>query len=228
MSAHRDADDWLPLEPAEHAAQCAALLRLLRGPPRVASALDIGAGDGRIAGPAAAMGARVVALDNDPHALEHCAAQGAEPLLADALDPSLDLASRGPFDAAWCLGHTFLLFHDVDRAAALLSRVRDALAPGGWVALDNFPGPLWEGVSSGDWQEGVSEDGRWQMLWAPGENVVAIRRDERVRPDDWTIRADDRLLRLWTLGDLRLLAARAGLSPPEPDPTGVLLLLRRL
>lgn len=220
-----DPADWLPLEPGEHEAQCAALLALLGDKPK--RVVDIGAGGGRVAAPLLDAGHAVLAVDADTRAIERCAALGAETVAADALDPATRFVpGAGPADAAVCLGHTFLLFHNPEPAAAMLARLREDLSPGAWLALDNFCEPLWEQVAAGYWQEGLSEDGSMQLVWAPGENVFALRCGDGVDPKDQTIRASDRLHRLWSLGELRLLARLAGWDGPFPDAAGALLLFR--
>lgn len=218
------AADWFPLDPEEHERQLEALrLRLAPAPRRV---LDIGAGDGRIARPLAGEGHVVFALDRDPEALEACAAPNVTTILADALAPDALASIDAPIDAALCLGHTFLLFADPDQALALLRAVRPMLARGAFLAIDAFPRPLWREVAEGNWQEGLSEDGFLQLLWAPGDNVIALREGEGVRPDDWRISPDDVALRLWTLADLALLARAGGYAAPEEHESENLILLR--
>lgn len=222
----RHDDDWFPLPPEEHDRQMQALTRVL-APLAGAPLIDLGAGAGRAAIPLARMGARVLAVDNDDAALAACDAAGVPSRRADLLDPGLDLSSGGPFRAALCLGHTLLMVHRPADAARLLRAVRRVLAPGGMFITDNFPAPVWAEVARGNWQEGVSQDGSMQMLWAPGDNVIALRRGDEVRRRDRTIRSDDRLLRLWSLGELALLAEASGFTGPEEDrPGGALLIMR--
>lgn len=225
--AFSERDDWLPLDDETHALQLRALDELCRR-EGVERAIDLGCGDGRVA--RAMQRVRVLGLDIDPGALSAISADDprVETRLADALDASTPLvfgdSSRA--QGAWCLGNTFLEFHDVARAAAMMRRLREALDPPGWLAIDNFVADIWRDVAEGNWQEGVSDDDQWQMVWAPGDEIVALRRGPRVDPDDWSIREHDRLLRLWSLGSLRLLALSSGWTAPEPDPTGALLLFR--
>lgn len=223
-------DDWFPLPPEEHERQVLALVRAL-APVNTRTIIDLGAGNGRIARPLRAMGARVVAVDSDPAALEACASLGVVTMRADLTDPALALDRCGVsrFDAALCLGHTFLLMHRPAWALSLLGAVRKVLPPGGAMIIDNCCSAMWAEVASGNWQTGISEDGAMQMLWADGDNVVALRRGPDIRPDDWDIddRAGDRLLRVWSRGELSLLAAAAGFTGPvEDSPDGALLLFR--
>jgi len=225
-------DDWFPLEQDEHDRQLAAtlaLLALLRdresgAPVRVT---DLGAGSGRIAKPLGQAGHDVLAIDSDPGALALCAAEGVRTCEADFLDLEADLAHPGgPIDAALCLGHTFMLLVDPASAVALLRRLRAQMKPGAPLAIDAFPRPLWADVADGAWATGVSEDGQWQLIWAPtGDNVLALRHGEGVDPDDYSIRPTDTLLRLWSMGELALLAAATGFAPPREDPSGSLVLL---
>ncbi len=219
-------DDWFPLPPEEHERQMLALTRAL-SPLPTRSVIDLGAGSGRVAIPLARTGARVLAVDSDPAAIEICNAEGVATRRADLLDPGLDLSPGGPFDAALCLGHTLMLIHRPPDAVRMLRAAQRALKPGGLFITDNFPGPVWAEVAEGNWQEGVSADGAMQMVWAAGDNVIALRRGPGVRPHDGTIRNDDRLLRLWSLGELALLAEAAGFTGPvEDQPGGALLIMR--
>ena len=218
------AADWFPLDPEEHERQLDALRRrLVPAPWRI---LDIGAGDGRIAKPLAADGHTLFALDRDPDALEACAAPNITTILSDVLIPTALASLDAPVDAALCLGHTFLLFSDPDDALALLASLRPVLAPGGFLAIDAFPRPLWREVAEGNWQEGLSEDGFLQLLWAPGDNVIALREGADVKPENWNFTPADAPLRLWTLTDLALLARAAGYAPPEEHESENLILLR--
>ena len=117
-------------------------------------------------------------------------------------------------------------FHDVEAAAALMRRLREALDGPGWFAIDNFVVDVWRDVAEGNWQEGVSDDAGWQMVWASGDEAVALRRGDAVDPEDWTFRERDSALRLWSLGSLRLLALSSGWRGPDADPTGALLVFR--
>lgn len=238
MSTRAANDDWLPMDEHEHALQLAGLARLLgEGAGRL---LDLGAGAGRICAPIAAMGHSVCAVEMDPHAARACAAacggdrvDGAsggrvEVRLGDVLDDAVPLDVAGaPADGACCLGHTLMLFHRMVDAVRLMGRVRASVRPGGWFAIDAMCESVWADVAEGLWQTGVSEDGGWQMIWARGENIVALRRGEEVDASDWEVREGDRLLRLWTLGELDLLARATGWGAPEERPEEHLIVFRR-
>lgn len=229
MTGHDRDDDWFPVDDAEHARQVAAVVSLCRAGV-VERAIDLGCGDGRVAVEASRAGVRVLGIDIDDGAVRSLRAREAraEAVVGDALDPrtALRFGDGSVAQAAWCLGNTFLHFHDVAAAAAMMRRLRDALGAPGWFAIDNLVGDVWRDVAEGNWQEGVSDDSAWQMVWGLGDEVVALRRGDRVDPDDWVIREHDRTLRLWSLGSLRLLAMASGWSGPDPDPTGALLVFR--
>ncbi len=227
-------DDWFPLDQEEHDRQLAALLALLglardRESAEPLRVLDLGAGSGRVARPLAEAGHDVLAVDRDPGALEACAGEGVRRREVDFLDPEADLSHPGgALDAALCLGHTFMLLVDPRAALGLLRRLRAQMKPGALLVIDAFPRPLWADVADGAWATGVSEDGRWQLIWAPtGDNVLALRHGETVDPDDYSIRPSDTLLRLWSMGELALLAAGSGFGDPGEDPSGALVTLER-
>jgi SAM-dependent methyltransferase len=95
--------------------------------PRV---LDLGCGDGRIAGALAAAGARVVGVDPSPRALER--ARAAHPGLTfepPAGDGSLPFAD-GAFEVVICIN---VLEHVAD-TQRLMSEARRVLRPDGWLA----------------------------------------------------------------------------------------------
>lgn len=226
MNIVQGAEAWFPLTPDEDQAQRRALSRFLTPAPR--RIVDLGAGDGRTAAPLAQAGHSVLAIDNDPAAIAHCKPPISTRLL-DFTHPAADLAHpHGPADAFLILGNTFLLLHDPLQALHLLQRLARHAAPDAMLILDNFCTSLWREVAEGFWQEGISEDTRMQMIWDHADPVIAIREDDAVDQDDWSIRPTDTRLRLWSLGELRLLAHASGQwGPPEVHADDCLIILRR-
>lgn len=249
--------DWQPLDADESLAQERGLLALLAGelaPERVPSrgsssrrVLDLGCGNGRMSVPLALAGHRVLAIDSDAAALDALGVRAAEAglpldaprlrvLRADFADAALwrhpEPLGDEPFDAALCLGHTFAEVHDVDAAADLLTRLEPRLAPHGALVIDDLPGVFWSHVADGSWQEGDSDDGRWSLRWAEDDTVVEItRRDagggDAGAGDAREVRETRRVVRLWSMGDLRLLARATGWSAPRRYGPECLVVLRR-
>lgn len=218
-------DDWFPLDDEDHHAQVAGLLDLLSdGPKRI---LDIGCGDGRVLKPLADADYIARGIDTDPCAVEACARKRLDASVGDALDPACDITVHGaPPDAVLCLGHTFMLLTDPVAVLAMLARIRCSLAGGGFFAIDAFCEPLWREVSEGYWQSGVAEDGQSQLVWAPGDNVLAFRGGDEIDENSWEVKPTDRPMRLWSKGELRLLARAAGFIEPEHRVTDCLIVMR--
>ncbi len=228
--AGSEIDDWFPLDEEDHHAQVAGLLAMLgqtpppRPPKRV---LDIGCGDGRVMMPLKRAGHEVAGIDVDSRAVEACVAKGLNARRGNVLEPGCDLTVNGAApDAAVCLGHTFMLFVDPVATLGMLHRVRAAMAPGGWFAVDAFCEPLWNEVAEGYWQSGLAEDGSSQLVWSPGDNVLAFRGEADIDESSWEVRASDRPVRLWSMGELRLLAHGAGFGEPEVRRTDGLIVMR--
>jgi len=64
-------------------------------------------------------------------------------------------------------------------------------------------------------------------VFRPGDPVFALREGDSVDPGNWTIGPGERLLRLWSMGDLELLAMTAGLPPPQHLAGSRLIAFRR-
>jgi SAM-dependent methyltransferase len=227
MSEQSPEADWFPLEPAQHEAQRSRLL----ASPAPRRVLDLGCGDGRLLGPLHEAGHDVIGVDRDPVALarcaEHCHLPDDRLFELDFRRQPWPASLDGPFDLVLCLGNTFMLVHEPDDAADLLAAVAARLRPGGAFCIDALCDEMWREVAEGYWQEGVAEDGSMQLLWRPGDNVIALRHGHDVDPDHDAIAEADALFRLWTWGELRLLARLSGLIGPEQDIEGYLVRMIR-
>jgi len=228
-----EAPPWLdpdePLEPDESARQIAALRKRLSGGSRCV--LDLGSGSGRTLVPLVSDGHRMVGVDQDAAALERCrrrvaSVHGQATLkcgnmlcMSDPIwsDPEGGIGALGPYDLVCCLGNTFMMVTDPAEAIKLIRAIAQVLAPGGGVVIDDFPGALRSELTEGNWLEGISDEGDLQMVWARGDALFALRQGKDVRPDDWTIHADEPRYRLWDYGALDLLAAHGGLVPLPRD-----------
>ena len=133
-----------------------------------------------------------------------------------------------PVDVIVCCGQTFMLLADVDQGVEALRLFKESLREGGMVILDDIPGDLWPEVAQGRWANGVNEEETLQLVWASNDTVFAIREGDAVDADMWELGEDDRFLRLWTMGSLRLAAQLAGLSAPEVPVAGAVLIMRAL
>ena len=226
--------DWMdggdPHDPARSAEQ----IEWLRSWAGVGSRsiLDLGCGDGRTVVALAALGHAVVGVDCNASALDRCRDRlGARPAeLVHADFASKWPAMEGPFDAVLCLGNTFMLLHDLDQATGVLRHCAASLAADGIIVLDDIPAEFLPEVESGNWADGVNEDGTLQMIWSPDEAVFTIRTGSDVDEECWTFKRDDVLLRLWTDSTLAQVAEAAGLSGPHRVQTapgaGAVLVMR--
>ncbi len=235
-------DDWRdsqqPLDEADSLAEIAGVQAQLAAASRV---LDLGCGAGRVLLPLIEAGHTVVGMDTRADFLDQCQARIHERIekrggdasratlvQADVLhDWPPTVRDAGPFDAVICLGRTLATVVSPDVTVELFRRIGEALRPGGVLLVDNFPDEFWADVAEGNWQEGVSEDGRWQMLWQPGDAVVAVRYGEAVDTENWTIGPADQPIRLWTAMDFALHAKMTGLSAPQREAEGRLLAFER-
>jgi|TARA_B100001971_G_scaffold150330_1_gene139455 SAM-dependent methyltransferase len=187
--------------------------------------LDLGCGNGRVAGEVSSVASRYVALDQDPAALARCneVCERIELVEADMQQPPLE---EGQFDHILCLGNTFCLLWDVDMAVAAMQRWRTLLNGEGTLVLDDIPQNLWPEVADGFWLNGVADEAGMQLVWARDDAVMVIREASDIDVDDPTFREGEQPMRLWTAGALRLAARLAGFEPPKHCPDAGVLILR--
>ncbi len=220
-------NEWFPMDDEQSKVQVETIVELLGDSPQ--DVIDIGCGDGRILIPLAVAGHRLIGIDNDPTAIDACAARCAEiDIDANLIDASLYevLPFSEPVDAIICCGQTFMLLHDVDEAVAALRLFKQSLKKGGVVILDDIPGDLWPEVAQGGWANGVNEDESLQLVWEENDAVFTIREGEKVDVDSWELKEGDRRVRLWTIGALKLAAQLADLSAPVVRAAGAILVMR--
>ncbi|MCA9290448.1 MAG: class I SAM-dependent methyltransferase [Phycisphaerales bacterium] len=219
-------DDQFPHDQARSDAQIAGLLARLGALGRPGRVLDLGCGSGRVLVPLAAAGHEVFGIDRDARYLDEAdAALNGTPATLIRGDFLHGLPDLGPFDLILCLGNTWMTIVEVDLGIVVMARLAGALVPGGSVVLDDFPFEFWAEVTEGNWLAGVSEDESMQLVWEPGDTVLALRHDGAVDTASWTPGPDDTRVRLWSMGALRLLARLTGLSAPERDEASGLLIL---
>lgn len=235
---------WEPLEQDEHQRQVSGLLNLastlrqrVRGQVRI---LDLGCGNGRTLIPLCREGHVCVGLDRDPESTgaveRRCRIEGLTPgqtptfIEHDFLALPWPVTDR-PFHMVTCLGRTFMQVHETNEAIALVRQIAGVMAGGlepGLFVIDNIPGELWPLVTDGSWCTGVAEDGSSQMVWDACDNVFAIRYGPAIRPESDHPDAQDIVrYRLWTMGELRLLAAVCGLRAPVVDVQAGLIWFER-
>ncbi len=220
-------NDWLPMDQEQSALQIKSILELLGDTPM--DVVDVGCGDGRLLVPMAVAGHRVVGVDVDPNAISACAKQCIDADVdAELFDGSLFdvLPFSDRVDAIVCCGQTFMVLHDVNEAVEALKLFKRSLRKGGIVILDDIPGDLWPEVAQGQWANGVNEDQTLQFVWSQYDTVFAIREGDEVDIDSWELKESDQLVRLWTMGALRLAAKLAELSAPVVPVAGAVLVMR--
>ena len=215
------ATDWMPHDPDRSASQ----IQWVCHHAVDRSVLDLGCGNGRIAIPASAISRRYVAVDLDPEGLACIAAETGRVELVEADFRTLDLEEER-FDLLLCLGNTFALIWDVDEAVSLLQHWRGLLGEGGMLVLDDLTADCWAEVACGNWAAGVDESGTMQLVWAVDDAVLAVREGDAVNLEDWELGQEDRRMRVWTAGALRLASAAAGFQPPRCDEAGGVLILQ--
>lgn len=213
-------DAAMPHDAERSALQCEWLISACRGH----DVLDLGCGDGRVASVLAPIAESYVALDNDGEAIRRCQerAPDATMIEGDLRDPQVD----GCYDYVLCLGNTFSLLWDVEEAVASLVRWRQLLTKNGVVVIDDLADDLWPELAEGRWCAGLDEETNRQLVWAADDAVFAIRDGEAIDIESWHPNEQDRRMRLWTAGSLRLAVGAAGFQPPCRQVNGGVLVLQ--
>jgi len=220
--------EWNPLSPEEHHAQLNAILDAL-APHRPAAVLDLGAGNGRIARPLAEAGHTVTATDTHPAALAELTSLQAQtpnliPSDANLTQPLPTPIQSTRFDAVLCLGHTFMIITDPLDALALLQRIRPLLKPHASFIIDDILTDTWRDIADGNWAAGPAEPNNEdtnpkhnepvQLVFAERDPIIAFRYGDDIDPSRTNPDQHDQTLRLYSLGELRLLAHAAGFNEP--------------
>ncbi|MBT4584396.1 MAG: class I SAM-dependent methyltransferase [Phycisphaerae bacterium] len=209
-------NEWMPMEEELSKAQIKEVLSLLGDSPK--RVLDIGCGNGRLLVPIALAGHDITGIDIDPEAISSCAAVCADADIdAKLIDGNVFelLPTNDPFDVIICCGNTFMLFADIHQGVQLLQICRESLHDDGIVIIDDIPRDLWPEIAEGRWCNGVNDENTLQLVWSRNDSVFTIREGDQVEPDNWELGEDDRIMRLWTMGELELAARLSDLSPPE-------------
>ncbi len=219
--------DWVPMEEEQSKLQIKSILELLGDSQKVV--IDVGCGDGRLLLPLAVAGHMLTGIDIDADSISACARKLVDACLdatlidGDVMDALCDCEQA---DVILICGQTLMLFADIDEAVALLSRCKDRLSKDGMVIIDDLPNDLWGELTQGRWMEGINEEGTMQLVWAKDDACFAIREGDAVQRDHWELDETDRPLRLWTMGSMRLIAKCVGLSAPEVQVEGAVLIMR--
>jgi len=189
--------------------------------------------------------ARVILFEAsiDRFLTHHTAHSGPSPAETDRTFAS----GLDPFDLVLCVGYTWMLFADPLDALGILTRLHGLLrapvpptvrpsdkVPNGDAGptdhtgrpafiIDDIPAEFWPRLVDGDWISGVSDDSQSQLVWDRADNVFVLRDGLRVNPDSEAPQPGETRFRLWTTGELRLLADAAGFEPPKVDTEGHLI-----
>lgn len=216
-------DEQMPYDQNASEAQANAIRARL---PKGARVLDLGCGTGRVASLLRG-DLQFEGVDRNPTVLAAFAEQTGGRTHHLDLVASTGALPKGPFDVVLLLGNTLMEIAEPLDALRLFGAIASRLNRGGVFAIDDFPLTLWRDVADGLWCNGIDEAGQIQMVWAPGEAVFALRFGDGVNPDATSIRMDERVFRLYSLGELRLFCALSGLEPPIHDETGGVLFMTR-
>lgn len=193
--------------------------------------LDIACGSGRHVRALAATGIDICGIDIDPRMI--AAAQAADPdhpqryHLGDAARGVLGPAGPQSLALVCLLNRSLVCFHSHRLAWGLFSTVARHLRPGGLWVIDNCCTLLWDQVKDGLLSDGLSPDNQEQIFFLPGENRFVYRRGPAVDADSWQVKDDDRIMRLWSIGEVVLAASGVGLAPCQTDPEATFLIFSK-
>jgi SAM-dependent methyltransferase len=190
--------------------------------------LDIGCGSGRHVRALCAAGHPARGIDLDPRMI--AAARQADPAAPEQRYQVADACAGGlggPYAVICLLNRSLVCFHSHRQALGLFRAVAAALLPGGRFCIDNCCTTLWDEVRCGNFADGVSPAGDQQLFFLPGENRFVWRRDQEVDQGSWTPRPQDRIYRLWSLGEIALAAAAVGLTITCLDAEEPLIVVER-
>jgi SAM-dependent methyltransferase len=224
MTEH-ETHDHLPYDPQETACQVEGILELL--PEHPCRVLDLGCGEGRIAGPLLESveegRIHLVGVDCDPGVEDRFrSATGgrADFGVGDLLDES-SLPS-GPFDLVLVLGNLFMTIREPALLRASFAGILARLSPGGSLVIDDFTEGGWAELAAGRWADGTDESGTVQMIWIPGDPEFVVRMGPEVDPGSDAPKPGERVLRLWSRRELDDAAGLVGLSPGSHRPEHLL------
>lgn len=230
MTEHAELDQS-PYDEEETARQVAGLIDLL--PDRRCRVLDIGCGDGRIAGPLLAStvehGIDLVGVDREPSvepAFRTTTSGAAEFHVGDLLE--VGSLPNGPFDLVLVLGNLLMTVREPRRLRECLRRIGELVSPGGALVVDDFAEGGWAELAAGRWADGIDESGSVQMVWLPGDPEFVVRMGDEVDPSSTVPRPGERVLRLWSRRELDDAAKGGGLAGANHRPEHLLAVHRRL
>ncbi|MCP4834186.1 MAG: methyltransferase domain-containing protein [Phycisphaera sp.] len=229
MTDHEEFDQS-PYDEEETARQVAGLIDLL--PDRHCRVLDIGCGDGRIAGPLLASAGpgriELVGVDSD-RSVEtafEATSHGAAGFQIGDLRQAESLPD-GPFDLVLVLGNLLMTVREPRVLRDCLRGIADRMTVGGSLVVDDFAEGGWAELAAGRWADGIDESGSVQMVWLPGDPEFVVRMGDDVDPSSTTPRPDERVLRLWSRRELDDAAERVGLNRATHLPDHLLSVHRR-
>jgi SAM-dependent methyltransferase len=148
--------------------------------PAGASVIEFGCGTGRIAGPLARLGHRVVGVDESAEMLERCRAGGAGVETVRSSIEELDLDER--FDAVLLASH--LVNSPGPMRTTFLQVAHRHLAPGGTVVVQRFR-PGWVAAATDSEHDDGTMRSTLTVLGRPGPDEVHARVSYAIGDSVW-------------------------------------------